>query len=420
MTDFRLLATGMSLSWLGNGFQTVALAVAVLAAGGGAGGLGLVLATSIIAMLACTLFGGVWADRVQPQRVMVLSDGVRLVATAGMAAMFGAGSYHLPTLCALAAVSAGAGAFFEPAMTALKPMLVSVDRRQHANATLSLLKTVCSVLGPALGGLTVAGFGATAGFAVNAASFVAALVAALLIRARAPRAPRVGMLHELGAGWREIRQRDWLLTGVLAATVYHVANGVILVLAQVVAIEQLGGARSAGFIAAAEGLGGVLGATVALRWRPVRLLRVGWLTLLLMPLWALAYVWPGTLTAVLAGAMIGYAGLTFFAVAWDTALQDHIPHQVLARVSSWDLLTSFLAMPIGNVLAGPLSEAFGIRPVLAVCGLVLLVSGLAPLAVRSSRELTRRGPATQSRTTRDADGRIPATAHADGQPTPAA
>ncbi len=389
MTDFRLLATGMSLSWLGNGFQTVALAVAVLVAGGGAGDLGLVMATSIVAMLACTLFGGVWADRVQPQRVMVLSDGVRFAATAAMTVMFGAGSYHLPTLCALAAVSAGAGAFFEPAMTALKPMLVAVDRRQHANAVLSLLKTVCSVIGPALGGLTVAGFGATAGFAVNAASFVASLVAAALIRARAERAPRAGMLRELGEGWREIRQRDWLLSGVLAATVYHIANGVILVLAQVVAIEQLGGARSAGFIAAAEGLGGVLGAIVALRWRPVRLLRAGWLTLLLMPLWALAYVWPGMLAAVLAGAVIGYAGLTFFSVAWDTALQDHIPHQRLARVSSWDLLTSFIAMPIGNVLAGPLSEAFGINRVLVVCALVLLASGLSPLAVRSSRDLTR-------------------------------
>lgn len=390
MTDFRLLATGMSLSWLGNGFQTVALAVAVLVAGGGAGDLGLVMATSVVAMLACTLFGGVWADRVQPQRVMVLSDGVRFAATAAMAAMFGAGSYQLPALCALAAVSAGAGAFFEPAMTALKPMLVTVDRRQHANAMLSLLKTVCSVIGPALGGLTVAGFGATAGFAVNAASFVASLVAALLIRARAERAPRAGMLHDLGAGWREIRQRDWLLTGVLAATVYHIANGVILVLVQVVAIEQLGGARSAGFIAAAEGLGGVLGATVALRWRPARLLRAGWLTLLLMPLWAIAYVWPGVLTAVLAGAVLGYAGLTFFAVAWDTALQDHIPHQVMARVSSWDLLTSFIAMPIGNVLAGPLSGAFGVDRVLVVCALVLLASGLAPLGVRSSRHLTRR------------------------------
>jgi len=118
------------------------------------------------------------------------------------------------------------------------------------------------------------------------------------------------------------------------------------------------------------------------------------LTLLLMPLWALAYVWPGTLVAVLAGAVVGYAGLTFFVVAWDTALQDHIPHHLLARVSSWDLLTSFLAMPIGNALAGPLSEAFGINRVLVVCAAVLFVAGLVPLMLRSTRRLTRRaGPA---------------------------
>src|SRR4051812_46433625 len=168
MNDFRLLATGQSLSWLGNGFQTVALAVAIVLAGGGAGDLGLVMASSFGAILVCTLFGGVWADRVQPQRVMVLSDAVRCVTAAGMAVMFAAGSYHLPLLCGLAALAGGAGAFFDPAEAALKPMLVPMENRQSANATLSLLRTTCSVLGPAIGGLTVAAFGAPTGFTVNA------------------------------------------------------------------------------------------------------------------------------------------------------------------------------------------------------------------------------------------------------------
>jgi len=379
----------MTLSWLGGGFQTIALAVAIIVAGGGARDLGLVMAASVIAMLACTLFGGVWADRVQPTRVMVLSDAVRFAATAGMALMFGAGSYHLPLLCGLAAVSAGAGSFFSPAMTSLKPMLVSVEHRQSTNATLSLLQTTSAVLGPAIGGVVVARFGAPTGFAVDAVSFLASLAAALLIRARADRAPRTGMLNELGEGLREIRSRDWLLAGVLAATVYHIANGVILVLVQVVAIERLGGASAAGLIASAEGLGGLLGAAVAIRFRPRRLLRAGWFTLLLMPLWAFAYVWPAVLVAVAAGAIIGYAGLSFFSVAWETAIQDHIPHRSLGKVASWDQLTSFIAMPLGNMLAGPLSEAYGIDPVLVVCGLVLLGASVTPLLVRGSRHLTR-------------------------------
>jgi MFS family permease len=387
--DFRLLAAGQAVSWLGNGFQTVALAVAVVLTGGGPGDRGLVMACSVLAMLAGTLFGGVWADRSQPQRVMVLSDIVRCAAVGGMASMFGTGHRWLLLLCALAAVSAFAGSFFSPAMTALKPMVVTAVRRQSANATLSLLQTSCAVIGPAAGGVVVAAFGATTGFVVNAVSFVVSAATALLIRARVERTARRGMLFELGEGWAEIRRRDWLLSGVLAATVYHVANGVVLVLIQVVAIRELGGASAVGLIASAEGFGGVVGAAIAMRYKPVRLLRAGWLALLLMPLWVLAYVWPAVLTAVVIGAVLGYAGLSFFSVAWETAIQDQVPHRLLARVASWDTLTSFVAMPVGSALAGPLALAFGIDHVLLTCALVLFGVSVAPLFVPGSRRLTR-------------------------------
>jgi hypothetical protein len=200
------------------------------------------------------------------------------------------------------------------------------------------------------------------------------------------------MFHEMGEGWIEIRTRDWLLSGVLAATVYHVANGVVLVLAQVVAVQQLGGARSVGVIAAAEGLGGFLGAAVALRVKPRRMLLAGWVTLPLMTLWVLAYVIPGTLGAVLAGAVVGYAGLIFFDVCWETAIQDHVPHHVLARVASWDTLTSFLGMPLGNALAGPLAHSFGMDRVLIGCAGVLLLASLSPLLAKGTRTLVRPDP----------------------------
>jgi MFS family permease len=387
--DFRLLAAGQALSWLGNGFQTVALAVAVVLTGGGPGDLGLVMACSVLAMLAGTLFGGVWADRLQPQPVMVVSDLVRCAAVGGMAIMFGTGHRWVLLLCALAAVSAFAGAFFAPAMTALRPMVVSATRRQSANATLGLLRTSCAVIGPAAGGVVVAALGATTGFVVNAASFVVSAATVALIRARVERTARQGMWRELGEGWAEIRRRDWLLSGVLAATLYHVANGVVLVLVQVVAIRDLGGAGAVGLIGSAEGLGGVVGAAIAMRYRPVRLLRAGWVALLLMPVWALAYVWPAVLTAVALGAVLGYAGLSFFSVAWETAIQDHVPHRVLARVASWDTLTSFLAMPVGSALAGPLATAFGIDHALLTCAVVLFGASVAPLFVAGTRELTR-------------------------------
>ena len=108
-----------------------------------------------------------------------------------------------------------------------------------------------------------------------------------------------------------------------------------------------------------------------------------------MPLWLLAYVWPRHAHAVLAGAILGYAGLFFFDVAWETAIQDQVPHRVLARVASWDTLTSFIAMPLGNALAGPLAQAFGIDWTLFTCAMVLFGASLAPLFVSGTRTLTR-------------------------------
>ena len=107
-----------------------------------------------------------------------------------------------------------------------------------------------------------------------------------------------------------------------------------------------------------------------------------------MPIWVASYVWPGALTGVMAGAVVGFAGLTFFGVCWDTALQDRVPHHLLARVSSWDILTSFVGMPLGNALAGPLADRYGTHPVLLVCALVLLVAGIGPIAARGTRVLT--------------------------------
>jgi hypothetical protein len=219
------------------------------------------------------------------------------------------------------------------------------------------------------------------------------MTAALLLRVRAERGPHQSMLREMGEGWREISKRDWLMGGLFAATTYHIANGVILVLVQVVAIQRLGGASAAGFIASAEGLGGFLGAALGLRLKPRHPLRAGWLTLTLMPVWALAYVWPAALIAVLAGAVIGYAGLFFFDVAWETAIQDHVPHRALGRVSSWDYLTSFIAMPIGNALAGPLSQAYGINRVLVASAAVLFLAAVSQLAVPGVRKMTRTGTA---------------------------
>ena len=390
-----MLAAGQALSWLGDGFQTVALAVAVVLSGAGAAGLGLVMAVGIVARLACTLIGGVWADRLQPQRVMVGADLVRCAAAAGMAVMFA----QRPSLVA-PALRARRGLRWRGGLLLPRHVVAEADAGCRSSSAsrrtplLSMLQTACSVLGPAAGGLVVAAVrSAGSAFAANAAE----LPGVGRHRRAHPHARRAfraagGMLSELVEGWQEIRCRDWLLSGVLAATVYHVANGVILVLVQVIAVERLGGAGAVRRHRRGRGPR----RRHRRRGRPARAAPAPaarrWLALLLMPVWAMGYVWPGVLAAVLVGAVLGYAGLLFFSVAWETAIQDHVPHRVLARVSSWDILTSFIGMPLGNALAGPLADPFGLEPGPGGLRRVLLAAALAPLSVTGTRALQRQFP----------------------------
>jgi MFS family permease len=391
---FTLLASGQGLSWFGDAFGPIALAVAVVAGGGNASQLGIVLAVTMAARLACTLVGGVWADRIAPQRIMVASDVVRATSTLGTAAYFASGIDRPVVLWALAAVTGGAAAFFGPAFSSLRPLLVPVERRQSANATLNILQNGAFIAGPAAAGVFVAWAGAPWAFALNAASFLVSAATVSLIRVPVPRAARAGLVEELRAGWHEVRQRSWLLSGLLAATAYHAAFGAVSVLIDVIAVRDLGGPTALGWISAACGVGGLAGGLLALRYQPRRPLLVGWPCVALMALFAAAFAWPGVLVVILGAGVVAFAGLMYFSVCWDTALQDGVPHAVLARVSSWDILTSFVAIPAGNALAGPLAHAVGTSRLIIAGAVVMALASFAPLLVRGSREL-RRGMAAE-------------------------
>jgi hypothetical protein len=82
-------------------------------------------------------------------------------------------------------------------------------------------------------------------------------------------------------------------------------------------------------------------------------------------------------------------GLEIFGVNWVTALQQHIPSRVLSRVNSYDALGSFVFIPLGLVIAGPLAERFGVTNTLWGFLAVGVVSIGAALLSRDVRTLRR-------------------------------
>jgi MFS family permease len=394
---FRLLWLGRTASSVGDALIPVALAFAVLRIGGGSSGLGIVLASWTIGRAGFALAGGVWADRLPRRAVMIGADLVRLGTQATTAALLLGGTARVWELALLQAFAGAAGGFFTPASTALLPQAVSPGRLQQGNALLSLSQSATSIFGPALSGAIVAAAGPGWVFAIDAGSFVvsASFLAALRVEAHVrPAAKR--FWHDVAEGWQEVRRIRWLTAGFLGFALGNLGIGVFLVLGPVMSRNELGGAQAWGLILTAGAVGGLLGGLVAYRVRPRHPIASAF------AIWAVGAIPPFALVpplpvAVIMVTMAIFGGSVLIGnTLWETALQQEVRPDRLARVGSIDWLLSLCLMPAGQGLAGPTAGALGVRGALLLAGALMTVPNLCVIAfVREVRSVRRQdAPAT--------------------------
>jgi MFS family permease len=388
--QFRLLWIGQTTSAAGDALVPVAVAFAVLRIGGGAAELGIVFSSFTVSRVALVLAGGVWADRLPRQLVMVGCDVIRAVFEVGLAVLLLTGTAQLWHLALGAAVIGGAGAFFVPASSGLIPQTVTPGRLQQANALMGLSRTSTSILGPPIAGLVIAMANIGVIFLIDAATFVVSAASLLLLRPNPPQAGEREQQHflaELAEGWREVVSRRWILAAICAFAITNLATGPFFILGPVIADEKLGGAASWGLILTGAGVGGVIGGLLALRLHPARPLRVGFVISTLMSLPAFALAGPMAVVAIAAALMISALVAELSNTWWFTMLQQHVPDRARSRVSSYDWLVSLVFNPLGFMLVGPLSLAIGAAPTLIGAACLCLAGNLAVLLVRDVRDV---------------------------------
>jgi MFS family permease len=406
--QFRLLFLGQVLSVIGDRMMLVALPFAVLHAGGGTDAVGLVVAAQLLPFVIFGLLGGAVSDRADRRRVLVRSDLGRLAVQACGGVLLLSGAATPTLLGGLVVLYGTAEAFFQPAFTGLLPQTIShPGQLQPANALRGLSFSVASVAGPALAGVLIAVDGPGAAFICDAATFAVSVACVrrlqpqIVARALEPVPPP--FRDSIREGWREVRSRRWLRTGLAAMSAYHaLVLPAVFVLGPVFVSRRLGGAGAWAAVVVAFGLGSIVGDLVLLRLRPRYALKAAAIGLVLASLQAAVYGAAAGLVVTCLLQFITATGVTVFFTMWEVNLQEHIPAEALSRVSSWDYLSGAALMPVGTALAGPMAAALGAQSTLLGMSGLGVTAALAFLAVPSVRSLPRGDGAASASTSASA------------------
>jgi MFS family permease len=370
---------------------------AVLMIGGSASDVGYVASAQLIPVIAFLLLGGVIADRLPRQRVIVAANALQALAQGSSATLILMGHAQIWELLALAAVGGVGVGFYSPAARGLLPQTVLADQRSQANALDRTGRSAAEIGGAGLGGILIGLAGPGWGLAIDAASF--AIAGALATGMRFPALPSIqarGILHDLRDGWHEFASRRWLwVVVILFGVLVGVSAGTINVIGPLVAHSSLGGARSWGFIVAGYSAGSVIGGLVMLRFQPRRMLLAAISAVPAFALLQFALAVPLAVPLDLIAACLAGACLEVYGVSWAITLQQEIPPEKLSRISSYDTLGNYALTPIGTAIAGPLASAFGTSAVLVAGGAIVVLLPLVVLLVPEVRQLRRGQPAAE-------------------------
>ena len=399
ISNFRRLLAARTISNFGNGMAPTALAFSILAMpNGDATTLSLVLTASAIPLVLMLPIGGVISDRRGRAFMISTMDIVLSLVVFAQAYLF---TLSQPPIAALVVLAASAGvlnALWYPAYPGLPADLVDDSHLQTANSYISFGSNAATIFGAAAGGWLVHTFGGSLALAVDAVTFlIAGLIVWTLRHTSSKSESKESVITELRLGWQVFWSYKWVVVvvGVFSLIVMclRATEGV---LGPLVARDHFEGAVSWSQVTTTEGIGLLVGAVLATRFRPSRPMVAGMLATLPAPLFMWALAGPAPLWVIATTSFMWGVGIEVMVILWFTALQTHVPKQAIGRVSAYDAFGSLMFGPIGLALAGPLSQLYGTQPVLICAGaLTIVMVGLSFLS-KEVRDLRYVSPSAEA------------------------
>jgi MFS family permease len=386
--EFRLLVTGSTVSLVGDGIYSVAMAVAALRTAHPASTLAMLAVAGLVPRIVFGLLGGVLADRVSRRLLLLAADLVRLavVTTLGVALLDGAASPLLLVACVVPLGAASGAA--APAFGAILPDVVDEADLTSANSVMGALAPFAQMmLGPVLGGVLASVDVGIAMF-VDAGTFAVSALCVLLLRPAREHETRRRDRHPMPLPWADfreglayVRRTPWLLVNLLCGMVISFAVSGSLTMLPLLVTRGYGAASgSFGYLLAIGGAAATVTAAV-----------IGLLSARRRPL-ASSYVMYAVGLAAVIGVGLApdisvaavfvallFVGATAGNIWQESILGSRIPRRLRGRVSSLDWVAGTVSAPLSVTIAAVLIGQVGIRATFVGAGAAATLASLAGL-----------------------------------------
>ena len=362
--NFRLFFAGQSISVLGTWMTKLATSWLVYRLTHSALLLGVVSFAGQIISFALGPFAGVWVERMERRKMLMWTQGAAAMQSLAMAALTLAHVITLWEVIALTAFQGVINAFDMPGRQSFLVQMVD-DKNDLSNAIAinSSMANGARLVGPAIAGLVIAGFGEGWCFLIDGVSYFAVIASLLLMRI-APlnkRINKASMFEQMGEGWDYVRTFRPLRTILVLFAIVSLMGYSYAVLLPIFAATVLhGGAHTLGWLTGASGVGALASAlSLAVRKSVVGLTRMVRNSVAVLGVALILFGLSHTLWLSLVLMVFVGFGMLQAAAASNTIIQSVVPEDKRARVMSYYTTAFFGAAPFGSLLAGLLARWTG-------------------------------------------------------------
>lgn len=379
--NYRLFFSGQSVSLIGTWMTRIATSWLVYRLSGSALLLGVVGFAGQIPTFLLAPFAGVWVDRLNRHRVLVVTQVLAMLQSLALAGLALTNHITVPYVIWLSAFQGLINAFDMPARQAFVVEMVD-DRADLSNAIAlnSSMVNMARLIGPSLAGIVIAGFGEGYCFLIDGISYLAVIASLLLmtLKPTPPRPARAQVLTELKEGWVYVSTSPAIRALLLLLALVSLVGMPYTVLMPIFAAKVLhGGPHTLGFLMGASGVGALAGAIhLASRKTVLGLGRVVTISAGLFGLGLITFSQSRWIVLSLALMFLTGLGMMQQMAATNTILQTIAEEEKRGRVMSYYTM-SFVGMaPFGSLLAGSMAARFGAPATLLVSGVCVLLGGL--------------------------------------------